>query len=457
MKTCSGPNRCRIIATIAFFCIHTLSLTALANCYVPIALWGVPPQALLLLCPLFLLLHVFPNLPAECFLARKLRMARRGVILLWHFLIALVPTIVLQLVWAVILMPSEWLSWLVGALIATLILAAVFWNGMITVYLFSSQMGIYRRAVGALLGMIPVLNVIQLVKIIRTVTDEVRSETKRRYAQLERRDERLCETRYPLLLVHGVFFRDSVFFNYWGRIPEALEADGARIFYGEHESAASVENAAKELAERIRNITESTGCGKVNVIAHSKGGLDCRYAIERLGVAPLVASLTTINTPHRGCEFADELLENIPNDVQNKVAGGYNTAMKALGDQNPDFMAAVRDLTASACARMNEEIGMTLPGDIFVQSVGSRLERASGGRFPLNMTYSLVKRFDGPNDGLVSEASFRFGSHYRLLTTKGSRGISHGDMIDLNRENIPGFDVREFYVELVNDLKRRGL
>jgi triacylglycerol lipase len=36
------------------------------------------------------------------------------------------------------------------------------------------------------------------------------------------------------------------------------------------------------------------------------------------------------------------------------------------------------------------------------------------------------------------------------------RGISHADMIDLNRENISGFDVREFYVQLVADLKRRG-
>ena len=30
-------------------------------------------------------------------------------------------------------------------------------------------------------------------------------------------------------------------------------------------------------------------------------------------------------------------------------------------------------------------------------------------------------------------------------------------MIDLNRENIRGFDVREFYVELVAKLKERGL
>ena len=30
-------------------------------------------------------------------------------------------------------------------------------------------------------------------------------------------------------------------------------------------------------------------------------------------------------------------------------------------------------------------------------------------------------------------------------------------MIDLNRENIPGFDVREYFVKQVADLKRRGL
>ncbi|MFR3117133.1 MAG: hypothetical protein ACLTOJ_06740 [[Clostridium] symbiosum] len=43
-----------------------------------------------------------------------------------------------------------------------------------------------------------------------------------------------------------------------------------------------------------------------------------------------------------------------------------------------------------------------------------------------------------------------------MLTTKEHRGISHGDMIDLNRETIRDFDVREFYVRLVHDLKERG-
>jgi triacylglycerol lipase len=85
------------------------------------------------------------------------------------------------------------------------------------------------------------------------------------------------------------------------------------------------------------------------------------------------------------------------------------------------------------------------------------MKKAGGGQFPLNFSYHLVNHFSGENDGLVSEDSFIWGHNYRLLQPSGKRGISHGDMIDLNRTNIPGFDVREFYVELVSDLKNRGL
>ena len=138
-----------------------------------------------------------------------------------------------------------------------------------------------------------------------------------------------------------------------------------------------------------------------------------------------MASLTTINTPHRGCIFADYLLEHISDAICEKVASKYNAALSLLGDSNPDFMEAVHDLTASCCRKLNT----LMPDDaqVYYQSVGTKMNRAQSGRFPLNMSYPE------------------------------GRGISHGDMIDLNRENIKGFDVREFYVDLVKDLKKRGL
>jgi triacylglycerol lipase len=137
------------------------------------------------------------------------------------------------------------------------------------------------------------------------------------------------------------------------------------------------------------------------------------------------------------------------------VANTYNRALKKLGDPNPDFMGAVRDLTASACARFNE---ITPPPEgIFCQSIGSIMPTPRGGRFPMNFSYHLVEHFEGEGDGLVSETSFHWGQRYTLLRPKGRRGISHGDIIDLNRENLPDFDVRDFYLDLVSDLRKQGL
>lgn len=76
-------------------------------------------------------------------------------------------------------------------------------------------------------------------------------------------------------------------------------------------TACSIADSVQELAERIKQIIAETGCEKVKIIAHSKGDLDCRYAIKHCGVVDCVASLTTINTPHRGCLFADYLLEKV--------------------------------------------------------------------------------------------------------------------------------------------------
>lgn len=344
--------------------------------------------------------------------------------------------------------------WLLTLLIIVLVENVIFWPGMIMVYTSSSQLGIKRRALGIAVGLIPIVNLIMLFKIISVTRKEVRFEQEKDRKNDLRKKDRVCETKYPLLLVHGVFFRDFDHFNYWGRIPEELQKNGAVIYYGNHNSAAAIDDSAKELEARILEIVRETGCEKVNVIAHSKGGLDTRTAIAQTEAGKYIASLTTINTPHRGCEFADYLLNKIPKKEQEMIAHAYNTAAAKLGDTDPDFLAAVYDLTSSHCAERNKVV-FDDP-NIYYQSVGSALSGAASGQFPLNMTYKLVKHFDGPNDGLVGEGSFAWGSDYRFLTIKGKRGISHGDVIDLNRENIDGFDVREFFVELVQDLKNKG-
>ena len=412
-------------------------------------IWLVPFVAII-----FVVVNIVAGFTDSTIKKAWLKFCNHGVECLSIFNISLVISLVYHIA-LLLLFSWNWVPFLTSVLVCALMHTVLFWNGIISVYCTSVQLGIKQRVIGAICGPIPIVHLFALGNIIKITGTEVREETQKDLLNEQRAYLQICKTKYPILLVHGVFFRDSKKLNYWGRVPAELERNGARLFYGEHQSALSVEESAMELAARIKEIVKASGCEKVNIIAHSKGGLDCRYAIANTDVAQYIASLTTINTPHRGCRFADYLLEKIPENMQTKVAGTYNAAARKLGDTTPDFMKAVTDLTASSCVGKDTEFAV--PEGIYCQSYGSVLGQATHGKFPLNFSYPLVKYFDGANDGLVSAQSFSFGENYTLLTAQGKRGISHADMIDLNRENIPGFDVREFYVQLVAGLKARGL
>lgn len=409
--------------------------------------------------PCYIFIHAEPSVFHIKLKTARLRSLANGCELLRLFLFSTILTIVFNSMGIAGATPIDGIRnapalWAGNVGLSIIIESLIFWNGIIRVYVTSAQLGIKWRVIGIICGWVPVVHLIVLGKIIAISEAEAELENHKLVVDETRVPQQICKTKYPILLVHGVFFRDWKFINYWGRIPAELEKNGAWIFYGNHQSALPVSESGAELAARIKEVLRVTGAKKVNIIAHSKGGLDSRYAISKCGMAPCVASLTTINTPHRGCEFADYLLSKISPGKQQKIAGAYNSTLKKLGDTNPDFLSAVRDLTAKRCKEINEQVPDS--PTVFYQSVGSKLNHASGGRFPLNFSYQLVNYFDGDNDGLVGEKSFPWGKNYTFLTVKGKRGISHGDMIDMNRENFKGFDVREFYIQLVKKLKEQG-
>ena len=277
---------------------------------------------------------VFGSLPVK-----KHQRIRCGTALLEAFLIAAALSVIFLFL-GIFALELGKKTMIINSVAAFLILALAFWNGIIRIYISASQLGVKWRAIGAVCGLIPVVHLFVLIKLISLAEREYRFEDEKHRINEERSSEQICATRYPLLLVHGVFFRDFEHMNYWGRIPAELERNGATVYYGKQQSALSVADSAAELAERIRSICEETGCGKVNIIAHSKGGLDSRWAISRLGADKYVASLTTVNTPHRGCKFADFLLDKAGEGLRAKVSGAYNAAARKLGDSTPDFIAA---------------------------------------------------------------------------------------------------------------------
>lgn len=447
----------KLIKFISYL-FNTFIVLTFANIIFLKELCEIPGVLIAIIIALYTYINMKPSVFSSNMQTKKLRNSAAGCDLLQVFLTSTFTTIIyltLGIVGLIELPKIAGIIWIINTVIFILVETILFWNGIIRIYISSKQLGMRWRVLGIVCGWIPVVNIIVLFKLIAVVEAEVQVENNKILLNKKRQCEQICRTKYPILMVHGVFFRDSEYINYWGRIPKELEQNGAIIYYGNHHSASSVAESAKELTARIKQIVSDTGCEKVNIIAHSKGGLDCRYAIAMEGAAPYVASLTTINTPHRGCEFADYLLSKIPQKQQEIVAATYNAAVKKLGDTNPNFLEAVYDLTASACEARNEIVKDV--DTVYYQSIGTKLNHASNGRFPLNYTCQLVSYFDGLNDGLVGEKSFPWGTDYEFLTVRGKRGISHGDMVDLNRENIKEFDVREFYVQLVYKLKQKGL
>ena len=351
------------------------------------------PYVLFLLIPLFLLLNFLLGINPKGTKKLRLKICNHGTLLLILFVGSLLPSLAWHTVLAFLTAPHSYMD-LVWSLVYCVAASAIlFWNGILCVYFTSTQMGIKWRVLGIVCGMIPIVNLIVLTRIIKVTAEEVEYEIEKEIISCDPALSEICKTKYPIILVHGVFFRDNKILNYWGRIPATLKLHGATVYYGEHQSALTVKESARELASRIKLIVERSGCEKVNLIAHSKGGLDCRYAISEFGMAPYVASLTTVNTPHRGCLFAERLLDAIPMNIQNKVAKAYNVTLTALGDETPDFLAAVSDLTANACIKRNELL--TFPEGIYAQSIGSVMEHPRKGQFPLNLSYRYVKNYDG--------------------------------------------------------------
>ena len=173
-------------------------------------LLAVPQLLGILLCAGFFERRIF---------SKRLRVVDHGACLLLILLISAALSIGVQLLLLLFVFEKSWLTLLWSALCCFGMESVIFWCGILCVYLTSAQMGVRRRLIGILVGLVPIVNVMMLCRIITVSLDEVRVETQKQLLNAAREKERICATRYPILLVHGVFFRDSRLFNYWGVSP----------------------------------------------------------------------------------------------------------------------------------------------------------------------------------------------------------------------------------------------
>ena len=236
------------------------------------------------------------------------------------------------------------------------------------------------------------------------------------------------QTRYPIVLVHGLFGFDSFLgVDYFYGIPSALQQGGAKVFVAQVSAAHSTEVRGEQLLAQVKNILALTGAAKVNLVGHSHGGPTTRYVA---GVAPqLVASVTSIGGVNKGSRVADILRGTVPaGTLSESLASNAARAFVSLinlgsgGTALPQMPTAALDsLSTAGSLRFNQRFPHALPGDC-----GSGAELVNGVRYyswtgtqPLTNLLDVSDgalgimslAFGQANDGLVSACSSRLGKH----------------------------------------------
>ncbi len=270
-------------------------------------------------------------------------------------------------------------------------------------------------------------------------------------------DQESCRTRYPIVLVHGTGFRDWPGLKYWGRIPETLESHGAQVFFGNQDGWATVEQNAAALKARVEEVLAETGSEKVNLIAHSKGGLDARCMVSSLDMGRCVASLSLVATPNHGSRTMD-LLYRMPKWVFRLAGFFVNAWYRMIGDKHPDFCSVCSQFTTAWAQAFNEKTpdveGVLYRSCAGVMSSG----RSDAWMWWMNLVMGWVEK---DNDGLVTLESARWSGFQEPWRGVGGRGVSHLDEIDFRRRPLKYhgrcWDVVEEYVKMVAQLKELGL
>jgi hypothetical protein len=270
---------------------------------------------------------------------------------------------------------------------------------------------------------------------------------------------------------------------------------------------AVAETAAR--ATKLRKDIKRKFDGPVHIIAHSGGGLDARYLASPggLGRDDLVASITTISTPHRGAliadlltgsasDFSDDAVRRLVSKLRIAGAtrpvsrrdrrrhGGANQADSVLrrlgvraGDPSRKLIETIRSTVRDA-ARLVEELTDLSPDAIrgfsteYMKQFNIDVPNADGVKYcsyagvsgvgeedvlapifyPMHLLLLLE---DQRNDGWITVESAKWGEF------KGEIAADHADQIghDLSiRSRIrrmfgrPAFNHLAFYEQIVEDL-----
>lgn len=262
----------------------------------------------------------------------------------------------------------------------------------------------------------------------------------------------LIQVRHPILLCHG-----------YGAIASVIKPSplhDACMLLRSHSVVVSAPNIvpyarieirAEAWVKLVDQLLAETGAEKLNIVAHSMGGLDMRYALSKLDIADKVASLTTVASPHRGTSLAEFALK-APSRVREKFADFFDWVGNNIYPQiKSDALGPVRQLTREY---VQNEFNPDTPDAEGVAYYSYSAAVGEGTGHPIHPITRYQNKFiyekEGLNDGFVSVESARWGKHL------GTIDISHLEQMKLrvDKKRIPAW--KSFWIDVVRRLAENG-
>lgn len=269
------------------------------------------------------------------------------------------------------------------------------------------------------------------------------------------------QTRHPIVLVHGLLGFDALGpVQYFYGVPAELRSGGAVVYTASVSQSNSTEVRGEQLLKELQTLQARYGHTKFNLIGHSHGGNTVRYVAA---VAPgLVASVTTMGTPHQGSKVADAVAaitgSTGTTGAVAAVVNGLSSVIATLSGSagNPqNALASLKSLSTAGAADFNRRFPQGAPtsscgsGQAVVNgiryysmggtSVGTNLLDVSDGFL---VASSVFFGFE-PNDGLVSRCSNHWGQVLRddyawnhideINHVFGLRGLFSSDPVSVYR------------------------
>ena len=289
---------------------------------------------------------------------------------------------------------------------------------------------------------------------------------------------------YPVVFVHGMAGFDAlkvggVSMDYFGNTVQDLEARGENVHRVVLPPFDTSDVRARELELQLTEIMRRTNAAKLNLVAHSQGGLDARVLIspEGLGWGDRIATLVTISTPHRGtiaanvaAGVADGIPDSIGRSVIEGIAGLLSRTIYDV-ERDPQLRAQLAQLSEPAMATFNARY-VDDPRVRYLSWAGRSNLRAGlfvcdGGRhdnepwkldalLPIFSPVAVATEWGVPaqvSDGLVTVESAKWG------TFEGCVAADHLDEVGMpnaNQIDLSIFDSKQFYRDVVAELRTHG-